>query len=83
MFLSHRARLQRKLIDAGVENQLVVYEGRWHVFQECPIPKADVGIDNNSYDLGGYDDFGGYHGTYDVDPGDFGGGGFGDDENLE
>ena len=39
MFLSHCARLQRKLIDAGVENQLVVYEGMWHVFQMFRIPE--------------------------------------------
>lgn len=39
LFLSHCARLQRKLIDAGVENQLVVYEGMWHVFQALRIPE--------------------------------------------
>ncbi len=40
MFLSNCARLQRKLIDAGIENQLVIYEGMWHVFQVFPIPEA-------------------------------------------
>ena len=40
MFLSHCARLQRKLLDAGIENQLVVYEGMWHMFQVFPIPEA-------------------------------------------
>ena len=39
LFLSHCARLQRKLINAGVENQLVVYEGMWHVFQTFRIPE--------------------------------------------
>lgn len=41
LFLSHCARLQRKLIDAGVENELVVYEGMWHVFQSFAIPEVD------------------------------------------
>ena len=41
LFLSHCSRLQRKLLDAGIENQLVVYEGMWHVFQGFPIPEAD------------------------------------------
>ncbi|MBT8128211.1 MAG: alpha/beta hydrolase [Gammaproteobacteria bacterium] len=40
MFLSHCARLQRKLIDAGIENELVVHEGMWHVFQVYPVPEA-------------------------------------------
>ena len=41
----------------------------------------DLDIDTGHYDLGGYDDFGGYDGHFDVDPGDFGGGGvFGDDD---
>ena len=40
----------------------------------------DLDIDANQYDLGGYDDFGGYDGAFDVDPGDFGGGNFGDDD---
>ena len=40
----------------------------------------DLGIDTGSYDLGGFDDFGGYDGAFDVDPGDFGGGSFGDDD---
>lgn len=39
LFLSNAARLQRKLLDAGIVNQLVVYEGMWHVFQELPDPK--------------------------------------------
>lgn len=39
LFLSHCARLQRKLIDAGIDNQLVVYEGMWHVFQSVSIPE--------------------------------------------
>ena len=38
LFLSNAVRVQRKLIDAGIENQLVVYEGMWHVFQELPDP---------------------------------------------
>ena len=47
------------------------------------IEDQDVGdfeIDDTNYDLGGYDDFGGYDGAQDVDPGDFGGGSFGDDD---
>jgi acetyl esterase/lipase len=39
LFLSHCARLQRKLIDAGIDNQLVLYEGMWHVFQGSRIPE--------------------------------------------
>ena len=39
LFLSHCARLQRKLMDAGIENQLVVHEGMWHVFQMMRIPE--------------------------------------------
>ncbi len=45
LFLSNAVRVQRKLLDAGVVNQLVVYEGMWHVFQELPdptIPEARV-----------------------------------------
>lgn len=38
LFLSLAVRLQRKLLDAGIENQLIVYEGMWHVFQELPDP---------------------------------------------
>jgi epsilon-lactone hydrolase len=38
LFLSHTARLQRKLTDAGVTNSLHVYEGMWHVFQIAPDP---------------------------------------------
>lgn len=34
LFLSHCARLQRVLTDAGVVNNLFVYEGMWHVFQQ-------------------------------------------------
>ena len=39
LFLSHCARLQRKLNDAGIENQLVVHEGMWHVFQGMRLPE--------------------------------------------
>lgn len=38
LFLSNAARVNRKLLDAGIETQLVVYEGMWHVFQELPDP---------------------------------------------
>jgi hypothetical protein len=41
---------------------------------------GDVGVDTDSYDLGGFDDFGGYDGAADVDTNDFGGGYFGDDD---
>ena len=41
---------------------------------------GDLGIDTESYDLGGFDDFGGYDGAFDVDPSDFGRGSFGDDD---
>ncbi|WDI42100.1 hypothetical protein [Bremerella sp. P1] len=41
---------------------------------------GDFEIDNDSYDLGDFDDFGGYDGSFDVDVGDFGGGYFGDDD---
>lgn len=41
---------------------------------------GDLGIDENSYDLGGFDDFGGYDGAMGVDAMDYGGGGdFGGD----
>jgi epsilon-lactone hydrolase len=39
LFLSHTARVQRKLLDAGVDTQLIVYEGMWHVFQGFRIPE--------------------------------------------
>lgn len=39
LFLSHAARLQRKLVDAGIVNSLFVYEGMWHVFQLVPGPE--------------------------------------------
>lgn len=38
LLLSIAVQLQRKLLDAGIENQLIVYEGMWHVFQELPDP---------------------------------------------
>ena len=41
---------------------------------------GDLGIDTGNYDLGGFDDFGGYDGAYDVGPGDFGGGFIGDND---
>ena len=41
---------------------------------------GDLEIDNAKYDLGGYDDFGGYDGALDLDAGDFGGGYMGDDD---
>ena len=41
---------------------------------------GDFDIDDTNYDLGGYDDFGGYDGAFDVNTNDFGGGYFGDDE---
>jgi len=47
------------------------------------IDLGDLEIDTDHFDLGGFDDFGGSDGLFDVDPGDFGGGdaGFlGDDD---
>lgn len=44
------------------------------------VDVGDVGINDNSYDLGDFDDHGGFDGAHDVDPGDFGGGDFGDDD---
>ncbi len=41
---------------------------------------ADLGITSGSYDLGDFDDFGGYDGAFGVDTDDFGGGYFGDDD---
>ena len=41
---------------------------------------GDLDIDTDHFDLGGFDDFGGYDGAFDVDPGDFGGDSFGDDD---
>ena len=43
---------------------------------------GDLEIDTDHYDLGGFDDFGGADGSFDVDPGDFGGdaGFLGDDD---
>lgn len=38
LFLSHVARMQRKLTDAGINNEVRVYEGMWHVFQIAPDP---------------------------------------------
>ncbi len=43
LFLSHCARLQRKLTDAGVENRLFVYEGMFHVFQQdLNLPESEA-----------------------------------------
>lgn len=42
LFLSHCVRLQRKLIDNNIDNQLIIYEGMWHVFQAFDIPEADI-----------------------------------------
>jgi monoterpene epsilon-lactone hydrolase len=43
LFLSHCARLQRRLTDAGVENSLFVYEGMWHVFQQdLELPESEA-----------------------------------------
>lgn len=45
LFLSHSVRLQRKLLDSGVANQLIVYEGMWHVFQAMAdrgLPEGDL-----------------------------------------
>jgi acetyl esterase/lipase len=36
IFLSNCARLQRKMLDAGVDVQLTLWEGMWHVFQYLP-----------------------------------------------
>jgi hypothetical protein len=41
-------------------------------------PMDDLDIDTEHYDLGGYDDFGGYDNHFDVDPGGFDEGGFDD-----
>lgn len=41
---------------------------------------GDLGINDNDYDVGAYDDFGGYDGVQDVDPGDYGGVDFGDND---
>ena len=41
---------------------------------------GDIDIDSGSYDLGGFDDFGGFDGAGDVDVNDFGGGYVGDDD---
>lgn len=40
LFLSHCARLQRKLTDAGIENRLMLHEGMWHVFQSFDLPET-------------------------------------------
>ena len=43
LFLSHCARLQRVLTDAGVANELFVYEGMWHVFQQdFSLPETEA-----------------------------------------
>ena len=47
------------------------------------VDLGDLEIDTDHFDLGSFDDFGGADGSFDVDPGDFGGGdaGFlGDDD---
>lgn len=41
---------------------------------------GDLGVDTEHFDLGGFDDFGGYDGAGDIDVGDFGGGYIGDDD---
>ena len=41
LFLSDVARLQRRLLDAGVPVQLIVGEAMWHVFQVDPsLPES-------------------------------------------
>lgn len=43
LFLSHCARLQRKLTNAGVDNRLFVYEGMFHVFQQdLNLPESEA-----------------------------------------
>ena len=43
LFLSDVARLQRKLLDAQVPVDLIVYEGMWHVFQtSAELPEAEI-----------------------------------------
>ncbi|MCV6584249.1 MAG: alpha/beta hydrolase [Marinibacterium sp.] len=42
LFLSGAARLQRRLLDAGVPVDLIVYEGMWHVFQIDDLPESDA-----------------------------------------
>ena len=40
IFLSNAARLQRALLDAGVDARLRLWEGMWHVFQYLPpVPR--------------------------------------------
>ncbi|WP_298855709.1 alpha/beta hydrolase [uncultured Ruegeria sp.] len=43
LFLSDAARLQRRLLDAQVPVDLIVYEGMWHVFQtSTALPESGV-----------------------------------------
>jgi acetyl esterase/lipase len=43
LFLSDVARLQRRLLDAQVPVELIVYEGMWHVFQtSTALPESEV-----------------------------------------
>lgn len=43
LFLSDAARLQRRLLDARVPVDLIVYEGMWHVFQtSTALPESGV-----------------------------------------
>jgi len=43
LFLSDAARLQRRLLDAQVSVELIVYEGMWHVFQtSTALPESGV-----------------------------------------
>ncbi len=44
IFLSNAARLQRALLDAGVDARLRLWEGMWHVFQYLPPvpPEAEA-----------------------------------------
>ena len=43
LFLSDVARLQRRLLDAQVPVELIVYEGMWHVFQtSTALPESGV-----------------------------------------
>ena len=44
LLLSQCLRLARRLVSAGVECDLRVWEGLWHVFEFYPIPEAELSI---------------------------------------
>ncbi|QSZ66343.1 alpha/beta hydrolase [Methanofollis aquaemaris] len=42
LLLSECSRIHRKMTHDGVDAELIVYEGMWHIFEGSPVPEAAV-----------------------------------------